>query len=54
MTTGTPAFGGYTVSFRNQTTTLEALFGSEPLAPSEMTKILWTFIRERGLAGKAT
>jgi chromatin remodeling complex protein RSC6 len=54
MTTGTPAFGGYTVSFAGQTTTLEALFGSEPLTPPEMTKMLWTFIRERGLSGKAT
>ncbi len=46
------AFGGYTISFKGRDETLEKVFGSGNLTPSEMTKKLWSFIKSRKLAGK--
>lgn len=46
------AFGGYTVSFKGRTETVEHVFGSKPIAPSEMTKKLWAFVKSKKLAGK--
>src|SRR5690349_9046853 len=31
------AFGGYAISFRGRTDSLESLFGSTPIGPAEMT-----------------
>ena len=46
-------FGGMTVSFGNVSgTTLGEVFGGSKLAPSEMTKKLWAFVKRKGLMGK--
>lgn len=47
------AFGGYAVSFKGRTETLEDVFGNKPLPPSAMTKKLWEFIKSNNLATKA-
>ncbi len=49
---GKPAFGGYSINFAGQTTTLEEVFGNKPIAPSEMTKKLWAHVKSKKLAGK--
>lgn len=46
------AFGGYSISFKGRKETMEQVFGSGRLAPSEMTKKLWKFIKAKKLAGK--
>ncbi len=46
------AFGGYSISFKGRKDTVESVFGSGKLAPSEMTKKLWTYIKRHKLAGK--
>lgn len=46
------AFGGYKVSFKGRTETVEQVFGKNDIAPSEMTKKLWVFIKSKKLAGK--
>ena len=47
-----PAFGGYAISFAGQTATLEQVFGKTPIAPSEMTKKLWAFVKSKNLSNK--
>jgi len=44
------AFGGYSISFKNRDESLEQVFGKGNLAPSEMTKKLWKFIKSKRLA----
>lgn len=46
------AFGGYSISFKGRKETVENVFGSGKLAPSEMTKKLWVYIKKHKLAGK--
>lgn len=46
------AFGGYTINFRGQKTTLEQVFGKSPLAPSAMTKKIWAHVKRRRLSKK--
>jgi len=46
------AFGGYSVSFAGRDDTLEKLFGSKPIAPSEMTKRLWKYVKAHRLGKK--
>lgn len=46
------AFGGYSISFKGRKETLEQVFGSDKLAPSEMTKRIWKFVKAKRLAGK--
>ena len=46
------AFGGYSISFKNRDESLEQVFGKGNLAPSEMTKKLWKFIKSKRLANK--
>jgi hypothetical protein len=48
-----PAFGGYAISFRGRTDSLESLFGATPIGPAEMTKKLWTYVKRKGLASKS-
>ena len=45
-------FGGYAVNFRGRKETVEDVFGSKPVTPSEMTKKLWAFVKSKKLAGK--
>jgi len=47
-----PAFGGYAISFRGRTDSLESLFGATPIGPAEMTKKLWSYVKRKGLATK--
>jgi hypothetical protein len=44
-------FGGIEYDFSNQEITMEELF-PEPVSPSEMMKILWSYIRENELRVK--
>ena len=46
------AFGGYSISFAGQKATLEKVFGKSRLAPSQMTKKLWVYIKKKKLAKK--
>ncbi len=46
------AFGGYTISFKGCMDTVEKVFGPTPVAPSEMTKKLWTYVKGKKLAKK--
>lgn len=46
------AFGGYKICFAGRKETVEDVFGRGGLAPSEMTKKLWHFIKSKKLAGK--
>src|SRR5262249_20613115 len=45
-------FGGYQVSFKGRTDTLQSLFGSAPMPPSDMTKLLWEYVKRHRLATK--
>jgi hypothetical protein len=46
------AFGGYSISFRGRKETVEDVFGSGSLAPSEMTKKLWAYVKKHKLSSK--
>ncbi|MBI2579334.1 MAG: hypothetical protein HYW27_00350 [Candidatus Aenigmarchaeota archaeon] len=46
------AFGGYKISFKGRSETVEDVFGRGDLAPSEMTKKLWAYVKSKKLAGK--
>jgi hypothetical protein len=46
------AFGGYAISFKGRKESVEDVFGTSPLAPSEMTKKLWVFIKGKKLSNK--
>ena len=46
------AFGGYSISFKNREESLEQVFGKANIAPSEMTKKLWKFIKKKRLGHK--
>jgi len=46
------AFGGYSISFKNRDESLEQVFGRGNIAPSEMTKKLWKFIKSKRLGNK--
>ncbi len=45
-------FGGYTVNFKNENTPLKEVFGDKPVAPSEMTKKLWGYVKKKNLDGR--
>ncbi|MBI4636600.1 MAG: hypothetical protein HY727_09670 [Candidatus Rokubacteria bacterium] len=46
------AFGGYSICFRGCSDSVESIFGSAPIGPSDMTKKLWSYVKRRKLAGK--
>jgi len=46
------AFGGYSVSFAGREEPMHKVFGSKPIAPSEMTKILWKYVKAHKLGKK--
>lgn len=46
------AFGGYSVCFKGCTDTMESVFGTGKIAPSEMTKKIWAYVKGKKLAGK--
>ena len=47
-----PAFGGYSISFKGCTDTLESLMGSSPITPPEMTKRIWAYVKRKKIGGK--
>ena len=47
-----PAFGGYAISFAGRTETVEQVFGKKPIAPSEMTKKIWAFVKSNDLSNR--
>ncbi len=47
-----PAFGGYAINFAGRNETVEQVFGKKPIAPSEMTKKIWAFIKSQSLANR--
>ena len=47
-----PAFGGYAIDFTGRTETVEQVFGKKPIAPSEMTKKIWTFVKSNNLSNR--
>lgn len=46
---GKKAFGGYTVNFKGCGETLEKIFGTAPIPPSQMTKKLWAYVKRNHL-----
>ena len=46
------AFGGYAIDFAGRTETVEQVFGKKPVAPSEMTKKIWAFVKSKGLSNR--
>jgi chromatin remodeling complex protein RSC6 len=48
----TAAFGGYSINFKGCSDTLESVFGSQPIGPSEMTKKIWAYVKRKRLAKK--
>ena len=46
------AFGGYSINFKGRKDTVEDVFGSKPIAPSEMTKKIWAYVKKHKLGGK--
>lgn len=47
-----PAFGGYAISFAGRKETAEQIFGKKPIPPSEMTKKIWAFVKEKSLSNR--
>ena len=47
-----PAFGGYAINFAGRQETVEKVFGKKPIAPSEMTKKIWVFIKSNSLSNR--
>ncbi len=45
-------FGGYAINFKGRDETLEKVFGSKPVTPSEMTKKIWAFVKKHKLASR--
>jgi len=45
-------FGGYAINFAGRTETVEQVFGNKPIAPSEMTKKIWKFVKSKSLANR--
>lgn len=46
------AFGGYSICFKGCADSLENVFGSKPIGPSDMTKSIWAYVKKHKLAGK--
>ena len=46
------AFGGYAISFAGRSETVEQVFGKKPIAPSEMTKKIWAFVKSKKLSNR--
>ena len=46
------AFGGYAINFAGRKETVEQVFGNKPIAPSEMTKKIWTFVKSKSLSNR--
>jgi hypothetical protein len=49
---GKKPFGGFSISFKGASDSLESVFGSAPIGPAEMTKKLWGYVKRKKLSGK--
>jgi len=49
---GKKPFGGFSISFKGASDSLESVFGSSPIGPAEMTKKLWAYVKRKKLSGK--
>jgi len=47
-----PAFGSYAINFAGRQETAEQVFGNKPIAPSEMTKKIWAFVKAKSLSNR--
>lgn len=48
-----PAFGGYTINFdKVADLPISKIFGKGAMAPSEMTKKVWAFVKANKLSNK--
>ena len=47
-----PAFGGFSITFKGCSDSVESIFGSAPIGPAEMTKKLWAYVKRKKLSGK--
>jgi len=47
-----PAFGGYSICFKGCTDSMESVFGSGKISPSEMTKKIWVYVKGKKLSSK--
>jgi hypothetical protein len=47
-----PAVGGYAINFAGCKETVEQVFGNKPIAPSEMTKKIWAFVKAKSLSNR--
>lgn len=47
-----PAFGGYSICFKGCDDSMEKVFGTGKIAPSEMTKKLWVYVKAKKLSSK--
>ena len=45
-------FGGYAINFAGRKETVEQVFGNKPIAPSEMTKKIWAFVKSKSLSNR--
>lgn len=45
-------FGGYSICFKGCTDSMEKVFGTGKITPSEMTKKLWAYVKSKKIAGK--
>jgi hypothetical protein len=45
-------FGGFSISFKGASDSLETVFGGSPIGPAEMTKKLWAYVKRKKLSGK--
>lgn len=52
MTKKKKAFGGFTICFKGCKDSMEKVFGSAPLGPSQMTKKLWAYVKKNKLSKK--
>ncbi len=46
-------FGGYTINFKAVADVpLGKVFGTKPITPSEMTKLIWKFVKQKKISNK--
>jgi len=45
-------FGGYAICFKGCEDSMEKVFGTDKITPSEMTKKIWAYVKRKGIAGK--
>ena len=45
-------FGGYTITFKDCKDSVESVFGKAPIAPSQMTKKIWAYVKRKKLGKK--